>query len=122
MRIEKQGARFMSVCTFGEKEAGGETLMLNPNMSAPAAPVLPTTERDILLIDDWFIWVWCPAIRRIREYMTECWPEWLQVDPEGLGSNVTDVSGMIPYLGNHRGELMDYTFDSREDALDYLKA
>jgi hypothetical protein len=96
--------------------------MLNPNMHAPAAPVLPASERDILLTDDWFIWVWCPAIRRIREYCTECWPEWLAVDPENLGSGEGHtVAEMVPYLGNHRGRLLDYTFDSREDALSYLK-
>ena len=76
---------------------------------------------DVLLVDDWFIWVWCRTIRRIREYMTECWPEWLDIDPPGLGSNVPDVSCMVAHLGNHRGELRDYTYNSREEALAALK-
>ena len=71
--------------------------------------------RDILVIDDWFIWVWCPTIRRIREYVTEVWPEWLDV-PEGA-----PVSAMVPFLGNHRGHLLDYTFDDRDAALRYIR-
>ena len=56
---------------------------------------------EILLCEDWGIWfdrgglIWC--------YITELWPEWLDV-PETEPADAPAVTRMLPFIRNHRGE------------------
>lgn len=50
----------------------------------------------VVLADDWFIWVVDESTGLVWNYVTELWPEWLDV-PEGA-----PITAMIPHAHNYR--------------------
>jgi len=56
----------------------------------------------VVLAEDWFIYVVRESDNLMFQYVTECWPEWADVDPAGLGcSDHLTVHAMIPFAHKH---------------------
>jgi hypothetical protein len=68
-------------------------------------------ERGILAINDWLIGPGCPAIHRRRECVISIWARWVDLREGSL------IAAMSLPPGNPIEHLLDYSFDTRENAL-----